>query len=960
MKLLKYILSVLLLSIVAINPVFSQAYEIDNVCVGAIGHYRVDGQVGSVYQWTLTDTAGNETILPQTTDSITIIWNKPPGIYYLSTIQSAINSCNSVRELGYIKVSSPPTINAFNLPLATACPSMGSYEVSVDVSGGVPPYTYSWTGADIIPGTNRATVSEVTTGFCNHTYTVDVIITDSLGCSVSQQQTFTIIDTISPNLLCNNTTIYLDQNGQATISQEDVIFSLNDNCTDSTQIIVSLSQSTFNATNIGDNLITIVAEDICGNQISCVSTVTILDNLPPVIGGDDQDPNTTEISCSSIGSPVVFADSTGTYTHNDITWDVTAIDNATSPSQLIFSYALTGATTGSGSTLNGVSFNIGTTNVTWTVIDTSGNMAICAFAVTVDTVNIAGLASASQIICQGDIPNNLTLSGYMGTIQWQSSTDSVTFSDILGETSSTLSLPSLNITTYYRAVVTNGAIGTENSNIVTIQVIVVDAPTLVVVQPTCDLLTGSVTISNISSENTYTFNPAGPTVGADGVVNNLVVNTTYTITANNNGCSVSSISFTLDNSSLDCDDDGVTIGDGDPDDNDPCNPNMVLPPTALDQTFCVLDNPTIADLVVIGSNIKWYDAIVNGNLLPLATPLTNNTNYYASQTEHACESARATILVTITDTIAPIFSIDTIYCIDDNDEVLPTISDNGIEGTWSPAIINKSIKGTKVYVFTPNAGECANVITKNITVSSIAVVVKQPVSQYGLCDSLSEVNLTIEVHTSDSIELHYQWYHNGVAIPGATSPNYTEPFTLSLVGDYYVEVTGCCIPIISVEVEVRESSLYVEEKWDDVLAVDNHNDEFVAYQWYKDGEPIKLDGNSQYYTDLNGLNGYYHVVAAYANGTTMQSCPVFYQSNKNYTIKLYPNPGEVGQTINIELQGNEGDYQIEIFDAIGRKIHNQKGKGPKATIKANMIMGTYVVRVSTDNLIESVPLIIKN
>ena len=38
--------------------------------------------------------------------------------------------------------------------------------------------------------------------------------------------------------------------------------------------------------------------------------------------------------------------------------------------------------------------------------------------------------------------------------------------------------------------------------------------------------------------------------------------------------------------------------------------------------------------------------------------------------------------------------------------LLPTSSNNGITGTWSPATINTATVGTTTYTFTPAAGQC--------------------------------------------------------------------------------------------------------------------------------------------------------------------------------------------------------------------------------------------------------------
>jgi hypothetical protein len=45
---------------------------------------------------------------------------------------------------------------------------------------------------------------------------------------------------------------------------------------------------------------------------------------------------------------------------------------------------------------------------------------------------------------------------------------------------------------------------------------------------------------------------------------------------------------------------------------------------------------------------------------------------------------------------------------------LPTTSNNGITGTWSPALNNAA---TTTYTFTPTAGQCATSTTLSITVS---------------------------------------------------------------------------------------------------------------------------------------------------------------------------------------------------------------------------------------------------
>jgi hypothetical protein len=50
---------------------------------------------------------------------------------------------------------------------------------------------------------------------------------------------------------------------------------------------------------------------------------------------------------------------------------------------------------------------------------------------------------------------------------------------------------------------------------------------------------------------------------------------------------------------------------------------------------------------------------------------------------------------------------------------LPTTSQNGITGTWSPSVVDNANSGT--YTFTPTTGQCATNATFNVTINPILV-----------------------------------------------------------------------------------------------------------------------------------------------------------------------------------------------------------------------------------------------
>ena len=67
---------------------------------------------------------------------------------------------------------------------------------------------------------------------------------------------------------------------------------------------------------------------------------------------------------------------------------------------------------------------------------------------------------------------------------------------------------------------------------------------------------------------------------------------------------------------------------------------QIAPPTGPTfQTFEL--GQTLANLVITGDNITWYDAPTGGNVLASDTVLVDNTTYYATQTISGCESNRS-------------------------------------------------------------------------------------------------------------------------------------------------------------------------------------------------------------------------------------------------------------------------------------------------------------------------------
>jgi hypothetical protein len=119
---------------------------------------------------------------------------------------------------------------------------------------------------------------------------------------------------------------------------------------------------------------------------------------------------------------------------------------------------------------------------------------------------------------------------------------------------------------------------------------------------------------------------------------------------------------------------------------------------------------------VVTYNIGGGNLIVALNASGTATvntpALTSNTTVTVTQVAIAggCSQAlsnSAAIVVNSTG-LSPTFPSFGPYCYNDVAPTLPTTSSNGVQGTWTPAIINTMTVGVSNYTFTPAAVGCAS------------------------------------------------------------------------------------------------------------------------------------------------------------------------------------------------------------------------------------------------------------
>ncbi|GAT63464.1 Ig-like domain-containing protein, partial [Paludibacter jiangxiensis] len=306
-----------------------------------------------------------------------------PSTYSLTRTWTATDACgNSASKTQVIKVQD------------TKAPILSEAPADVTVECNAVPVAATLTATDNCDAAPVVTYKEVRTdGVCPSTYTLTRTwtATDACNNSASKTQVIKVQDTTAPVLSCPpSQTVFVDVDknfATVTIASPTV----TDNCG---QVKYSNDfNHTMNASGqypIGTTTVTWTATDECGNTTSCKQTITVVDNQNPLF-----------TKCFT-GQNVSFTSQSGVYTYTikGTGWDATATDNDALAS---LTYDMTGATTGSGTTLDNAILNVGLTNIKWTATDKSGNTTVCEYAITVIYGNVPPIAVDDNVSTPEDI-----------------------------------------------------------------------------------------------------------------------------------------------------------------------------------------------------------------------------------------------------------------------------------------------------------------------------------------------------------------------------------------------------------------------------------------------------------------------------------------------------------------------------------------------------------------------------
>ncbi len=299
------------------------------------------------------------------------------GSYFVSV--SDENGCEATLEIEIkINDAEPPVALTQNLVIALGADGLASLDASQIDNG----------SSD---NCMIASMSIGQTNFdCSHLGANEVLLSvvdlaGNLGTATAAVQ---VVDIMPPAILVQNLTIYLDENGMASITSQQLDAGSSDNCGIAEQ---SIDIASFTCADLGQNAVVLTVKDASGNQASGTAIVNVQDNIAPTLTCPDN-------QVLSYCDPVAV-------------FNITASDNC---AQNLAAVQMAGLQ-------SGAAFPTGITTQTFQVNDGHGNLNTCSFIIEVPAemevdLNIVNIACFGET--NGSISANVSGGGLGYSYLW--------------------------------------------------------------------------------------------------------------------------------------------------------------------------------------------------------------------------------------------------------------------------------------------------------------------------------------------------------------------------------------------------------------------------------------------------------------------------------------------------------------------------------------------------------------
>ncbi len=373
--------------------------------------------------------------------------------------------------------------------------------------------------------------------------------------------------------------------------------------------------------------------------------------------------------------------------------------------------------------------------------------------------------------------------------------------------------------------------------------------------------------------------------------------------------------------------------------------------------------PTFTQVAPIcsGGTLSALPTTSNNGITGTWSPALNNTAttiYTFTPTIGQC-AVPVSMEIKVNSNVTPTFTQVPAICSGGTLSALPTTSNNGITGTWSPALNNTT---TTIYTFTPTIGQCAISTTMEIGVTSkpiVTVINNTPSICSGgqvditlNCNNVPNATIYWEfllptatggstgsgigpIHLSDLITLS-----NGILVPTTVSLIvYAESSCRGDATQIDITINPLPTPVIAGGSICMDSNNNIVSNYTLNTGLSNANHTFI---WYHNGAVIPGATTSTYTVDQANEVGLYEVEATNTITTchsirfqavvdlsqpAQQATYVvsnYFEENQTITINvvgtgdyLYSLDGGEFQTSNVFSHVSSGEHSVTVHDSKG-------------------------------------------
>ncbi|MBX7202336.1 MAG: T9SS type A sorting domain-containing protein [Bacteroidia bacterium] len=280
-----------------------------------------------------------------------------------------------------------------------------------------------------------------------------------------------------------------------------------------------------------------------------------------------------------------------------------------------------------------------------------------------------------------------------------------------------------------------------------------------------------------------------------------------------------------------------------------------------------------------------------------------------------------TITLSVANRIKPLFSQSGPFCAG-TIFTLPTISDNGLNGSWSPEVNSDT---STLYTFSPDSALCADT-------SQMQVQITPKISP--LFDQVAPVcnGTSIELPDTSNNGIYGSW-----ELSSATDTSVTYIFTPD---------SGQCASIDSMTIDNFAIDVSVTIEGNKLIA----GTADATYQWVNCDDAFTPIGGEHFQSFTFIANGDYAVIINKGGCIDTSSCVTITTAGINSDfgagINLYPNP--VNELFFIEIPELNGHLAYRMIDASGRILNSgQLNSGTNKIETKSLQSGVYFLQIDS-------------